>query len=116
MKHLSKEQLAQLQQKLEAKLAHLTQFKLGFDQANPVNDPNRTIDNSEAGDEALEDHSIIENDALSDEAKAMITEVQDALDRIKNGTYGIDPDTGAEISFARLNLVPEARTAAPPRQ
>jgi RNA polymerase-binding transcription factor DksA len=113
MKHLTKEQLAQLQQKLEAKLAQLTQFKQGFDQANPVNDPDRTIDNSESGDEALEDHSILENDALSDEAKEMIAEVQAALDRMKNGTYGIDPDTGAEISFARLNLVPEARTAAP---
>lgn len=116
MKHLSKEQLAQLQQKLEAKLAQLTQFKQGFDQANPVNDPDRTIDNSESGDEALEDHSILENDALSDEAKAMITDVQEALQRIKDGTYGIDPNTGEEIPFARLNLVPEARTAAPPRQ
>lgn len=113
MKHLSKEQISQLKEKLEAKLTQLTQYKLGFDQANPVNALDRVIDNSESGDEALEDHSIIENDALSDETKAMITEVQEALERMKLGTYGIDPETGDTIPFARLSLVPEARTAAP---
>ena len=113
MKHLTKEQTSQLKEKLEAKLAQLTQYKLSFDQANPVNALGRVIDNSESGDEALEDHSIVENDALSDETKAMISDVQDALDRMKNGSYGIDPETGDTIPFARLSLVPEARTAAP---
>jgi DnaK suppressor protein len=110
MKHLTKEQVSQLQAKLEAKLAQLKQFKKSVDQANPVNDPERVNDNSEAGDEALEDHSILENGVLSEESQEIIQEVKAALQRIQDGKYGLDEESGEPIPFARLNLVPEART------
>lgn len=113
MKHLSSSQVEQLTQSLKNKLTQLTQFQESVEEANPVNDPERLVDNSEMGDEALEGDQILQNDVLSDESKHMIAEVQAALDRMKKGTYGIDEETGAEIPFARLTLVPTARTAAP---
>ncbi len=113
MKHLSPAELTELRQKLEEKKAQLTQFKERVDEANPVNDPERVIDNSETGDEALEDHTILENDVLSDESQAILAEVEAALQRIEAGKYGLDEKTGEPIPFARLRLVPEARTGAP---
>jgi RNA polymerase-binding transcription factor DksA len=39
-----------------------------------------------------------------------IAEVDAALRRIENGTYGIDEETGEPIDAARLEAVPTART------
>jgi RNA polymerase-binding transcription factor DksA len=39
-----------------------------------------------------------------------LADIQDALDRIDNGTYGIDEVTGKPIDPARLEAVPTART------
>jgi RNA polymerase-binding transcription factor DksA len=39
-----------------------------------------------------------------------LRELQAALERIDNGTYGIDENTGAPIDPARLEALPTART------
>ncbi len=44
--------------------------------------------------------------------KSELTEIEDALMRIKNGTYGVCQTTGRDIPLERLNASPTARTIA----
>jgi RNA polymerase-binding transcription factor DksA len=54
---------------------------------------------------------------ILDDLEAELAEIEAAIERIENGTYGIDEFTGAPIDPARLDALPEARTnvdSAPP--
>ncbi|MTT32032.1 transcriptional regulator [Terrilactibacillus sp. BCM23-1] len=44
-------------------------------------------------------------------ARRELNEIQHALDKLENGTYGIDEKTGKKIPYARLKALPTARTA-----
>jgi len=46
--------------------------------------------------------------ALDDEAKTIIIQIDNALLRIENKTFGICTDCGVEINEERLNVVPYA--------
>ncbi|RME93691.1 MAG: TraR/DksA family transcriptional regulator [Candidatus Hydrogenedentota bacterium] len=53
------------------------------------------------------------NLSLTETEKQVLQDIDEALERIKNGTYGICVDTGEVIPKARLKALPEAkRTAA----
>jgi RNA polymerase-binding transcription factor DksA len=57
--------------------------------------------------------------SILDGLEAELAEIEAAIDRIEQGTYGIDEVTGAPIDPARLEAVPEARTnvdSAPGRE
>ena len=47
---------------------------------------------------------------ILEELENELAELQAALERIDNGTYGIDEDTGEPIDPARLEAFPSART------
>jgi RNA polymerase-binding transcription factor DksA len=47
---------------------------------------------------------------LLDDLEAELAEIEAAIERIENGTYGIDEVTGQPIDPARLEAVPMART------
>src|ERR1700675_3430663 len=58
-----------------------------------------------------------ENDlGLLDDLEAERAESEAAIERIENGTYGIDEVTGAPIDPARLEAIPEARTNVDERE
>lgn len=46
---------------------------------------------------------------LHDTANGLLDEVNEALERIKTGTYGICVDTGAPIPYERLKALPYAK-------
>jgi RNA polymerase-binding transcription factor DksA len=48
--------------------------------------------------------------AILEQLEAELAELQAALDRIDNGTYGIDEVTGEPIDPERLEALPTART------
>jgi RNA polymerase-binding transcription factor DksA len=48
--------------------------------------------------------------SILDGLEAELAEIEAAIERIDQGTYGIDEVTGAPIDPARLEAVPEART------
>lgn len=48
--------------------------------------------------------------SLRSDLEHSIAEVDAALGRIENGTYGIDEETGEPIDPARLEAIPTART------
>jgi RNA polymerase-binding transcription factor DksA len=47
---------------------------------------------------------------ILDDLEAELAEIEAAIERIENGTYGIDEVTGRPIDPARLDAVPVART------
>jgi len=47
---------------------------------------------------------------ILDDLEAELAEIEAAIERIDNGTYGIDEVTGRPIDPARLEAVPVART------
>lgn len=57
--------------------------------------------------------SIVEGEqqqALLADLRANLEEIDAALERIENGTYGIDEETGEPIAPERLEAFPTART------
>jgi RNA polymerase-binding transcription factor DksA len=48
--------------------------------------------------------------SILEQLEAELTELQAALERIDNGTYGVDEVTGEPIDPARLEALPAART------
>ncbi len=49
---------------------------------------------------------------IADRERALLAEVEHALDKLGSGTYGIDERTGQPIPYERLSAIPWARTAA----
>src|ERR1700675_2564078 len=47
---------------------------------------------------------------ILDDLEAELAEIEAAIERIENGTYGIDEVTGEAIDPARLDAIPVART------
>lgn len=109
MKHLSAAQIQELKTKLEANLAKTLDYAEDLDAADPTIDENRVNDNAEAGDEALEDYGILENQVLGSAVDESLADIQAALAKMEAGTYGLDEQTGEPIPFARLALFPTAR-------
>jgi DnaK suppressor protein len=111
MKHLSNEQVAELRRLLEEKLKKLTTYHRTVVEESPAQDTERA-NNNESGEDAQEAYELLASEALSGETAAMVQEVKDALQRMKDGTYGIDVNTGETIPYLRLKLYPEARSNA----
>lgn len=111
MRHLNQQQLETLRQKLQERAKSLGSYQESIREESPINDPER-LENKEAGDEAFEAYEILESEALGGESAAMLAEVKAALQRMREGTYGVDEKTGEPIPYERLLLLPEARTVA----
>lgn len=47
--------------------------------------------------------------SLNDGQRAQLTDIDDALDRIKDGEYGVCTECGDEIAFKRLEVRPQAK-------
>jgi len=71
---------------------------------NDINDTSRTFNEDEGGNEI----STIEAAQLADRQLKFIKNLQNALLRIENKTYGIDAVTGQLIPKERLLAVPHA--------
>jgi RNA polymerase-binding transcription factor DksA len=64
----------------------------------------------ETGESANESDEDMKNKALSDDLELKLRDVNDALDRIEGGTYGICETCGKEIPLDRLEANPSAKT------
>ena len=67
---------------------------------------------SPSGDAASDTATLETNLELQRELEAQLAEVDAALARLDDGTYGIDENTGEPINPARLEALPAARTNA----
>ena len=117
MHHISPEKLDELKTKLLAEKARLTEALASITRTNPDNPEDWTVKNDEAesdvsdkndqGD-AMED--LEENAAIANPLEAQLKDVDEALARIDEGTYGHDETTGDPIPLDRLEANPSART------
>lgn len=108
-KRYSKEELVEFEEIITKKLddAH-SELKYIKETLSRSNDPG--TDNTASTNKYLEDGAdTAEKESLSQLAarqQKFINQLQSALVRIKNGTYGICIDTGKLISKERLRAVP----------
>ncbi|MEN8252461.1 MAG: TraR/DksA C4-type zinc finger protein [Patescibacteria group bacterium] len=65
---------------------------------------------SEQGENASEVEDYTDKLALEQSLEPQLKAVLDALERMEQGTYGKDEETGEDIDVARLQANPAART------
>jgi RNA polymerase-binding transcription factor DksA len=75
---------------------------------DPFSDPDRLIDNAASDTEAKEEISHERMEALEKELRLHLEEIEDALARIKKGTYGKCFSCGKMIDTDRLSIKPTA--------
>ncbi|WP_349408268.1 TraR/DksA family transcriptional regulator [Pseudalkalibacillus sp. SCS-8] len=71
-------------------------------------DESRSLENH-MGDAATAEYEHEKELTLKESDEELLDEINQALQRIENGTYGKCVDTGEEISYERLKAVPYAK-------
>jgi DnaK suppressor protein len=104
--HLTPAQLQELRSELERELARLRVSTVPADASSqPMTD---------AGDDPIADVDAMANQQLAKELhsheQALAVNIEDALQRMDDGSYGTCASCGAAIPFGRLLVMPEART------
>jgi DnaK suppressor protein len=105
--HLNAKQLAKLRDLLEQKrdqLAH--RQRAHVDSAVVVED--QLI---ERGDQAASEAQIEESVPLAEQERRILEEIEHALDKMDDGTYGLSEVSGQPIPYERLLAVPWARAS-----
>ncbi len=64
----------------------------------------------EQSENAIEVEEYADRLALEQSLETQLKDVLDALEKIENGTYGKDEETGEDIDIERLKAYPAART------
>lgn len=108
-KHLNKEELEDFRQKLDKNLqrTRATIQELNDQLQNSSNRQDYIHNYGDTGSRTQEAERVAE---LLEREKKFATELEKALARIENGTYGICEVTGDYISKARLEAKPTATT------
>lgn len=102
--------VARMKQRLEAKRAELERNMAGLSEAHP--EPEGAIELDE-GPRDLEDRSIDVQETqqekeILDNEQDLLAQVNAALQRIEQGTYGICDNCGQPINEKRLEAIPWA--------
>jgi DnaK suppressor protein len=102
--------IARMKQRLEAKRVELVRNMAGLTEAHP--EPEGSIDLNE-GPRDLEDRSIDVQETqqekeILDNEQDLLNQVNAALQRIEQGTYGICENCGQPINEKRLEALPWA--------
>lgn len=100
----------QMKARLEAKRDELQRQISDLTMAHPTpTDPNDfSQDTQDFGDTAVDFLELQNEQSIEVNEQALLTEVQDALKRIEEGTYGICVDCGNPIPEKRLEAMPWA--------
>lgn len=110
MSHLSKEQLAQLRQQIEAERSRLRQ-DIREELTRSDNEQYATLAGQvhDAGEESVADMLTDINAAVLGNSIKALREVEAAQERLQQGTYGRCEECGEDIPLARLQAYPSAR-------
>ena len=115
MKHLTKDQIDALRNTLEAEHATLAidLAEHGTKEADGIWDPSSsglTGEEADPTDVADQIEELVTNVPIVQELASRSRDVDDALEKIAKGTYGICEVSGEEIPYDRLIANPAART------
>ncbi len=100
--------LDSIRKNLETEKTHVSARILALSAQDPFADPDRLTDNAASDSEATEESNHDRVSAQTDELKAQVAAIDDALVRIGNGTYGACVGCGNIIDSHRLAIVPTA--------
>lgn len=106
MDHLSKDQLARLKARLEDERTSLLRRE---SEHRNVTTAAPTPDVGDQQDLAAVEAAHVAQLSIADHERSRLREVEEALQRMQAGTYGICEDTDEPIPFARLWAEPTAR-------
>jgi RNA polymerase-binding transcription factor DksA len=106
---LSSDQLQTLRKQLELQKTKLEDVLQSLKAGDPASDSSRTINNADAGTDAIESSELVEYASLERETQLLLSATKDALVKMDEGTYGVTAD-GEEIPFERLQVDPTAST------
>lgn len=108
MQQFPKDTLTELKKHLEAEKKRLQARISELSVQDPFADPDRTNDNAASDTEANEESNHDRVAALVDESKKQVENIDKALSRIADGSYGFCSVCGAMIDTDRLSVVPTA--------
>jgi DnaK suppressor protein len=110
MSHLSKEQLAQLRQQVEAERSRLRQ-DIREELTRSDSEQYATLAGQvhDAGEESVADLLTDINAAVLSNSIKALREIEAAQERLQQGTYGRCEECGEDIPLARLQANPAAR-------
>lgn len=97
-----------LRKKLEAEKTRALKRIDELSAQDPFNDPDRVNDNAASDTEAGEESNHDRMEALIRELQSTVADIDTALMRIGNGTYGLCAVCGKNIGIERLQIMPAA--------
>ena len=106
MDHLTDTQIATLRTKLEAERDRLTKHLT--EEASELADT-QPADPGDIEDAAAEEAGSFRSNTLRERERVHLIEIDAALMRMQDGTYGICEDTDDPIPYRRLELEPTTR-------
>ena len=105
---IPRELLNKIKDKLLKKKEKMEQTLSSIKLQDPFSDPERVIDNAASDTEAKEESSHDRIEALEKELEHSIADIDEALERISSGTYGLCQSCGKLINQDRLAIKPTA--------
>lgn len=100
--------LDEIRKHLVSEKAKIEATLLSLKSQDPFSDPDRLNDNAASDTEAKEESSHERMEALDNELRSHLEEVEKALERVENGTYGKCQVCGQMIDTDRLAVKPTA--------
>ncbi len=100
--------LQELRKHLEAEKARTIRRMAELNAQDPFSDPERANDNAASDTEANEESSHDRFAAMVDELKARLEDIDAAIRRIADGTYGFCSNCKQMIDTDRLAILPTA--------
>jgi len=111
MKHLNKKQLEELKKRLlEEKAKIVARYNENLEVQKRVSEEAKEPQDLEDLGQINYTEELLES--LSQRDMEVLKEIEDALKRIENGTYGICEWTGEPIPYERLKAIPWTRFTA----
>lgn len=108
MNHLSKDQLTELRAELERQLGRLKRSMRISDEALRPVELDQTAVGRLSRIDSLQNQGMTRN--LHQREQVKLAHIQQALERLDGGSYGLCVECGAEVPFERLFVFPEAPT------
>ncbi|WP_047865551.1 TraR/DksA family transcriptional regulator [Rubrobacter aplysinae] len=101
---------------LEQTREELTRLRDGLTEDDQDRGEDQAYETSDRGDLGREIHTRQLDESVGDQIESRLENVERALEKIEEGSYGICDDTGEEIPKGRLEVMPEATTTVEAQQ
>lgn len=113
---LNKEFIESQRESLEQTRAELVRMRDGLEADERDRAEDQQDQQPDSGDLSQEMYTRQLDQTIGEQAEGRLENVERALQKIEEGTYGICDDTGEEIPKGRLEAIPEAVTTVEAQQ